>query len=62
MLIGDCQERVVAKRYVEHVELNHLFPARQSAYRHHHSSETAVVSLVNDLIRAVDGRCLLLFY
>ena len=49
-------ERVVAKRYVEHgyVELNHLFPARQSAYRHHHSSETAVVSLVNDLIRAVD--------
>jgi len=23
-------------------------------YRHHHSSETAVVSLVNDMIRAVD--------
>jgi len=52
--ISKLVERVVAKRYVEHAELNHLFPARQSAYRHHHSSETAVVSLVNDLIRAVD--------
>ena len=52
--VSKLVERVVAKRYVEHAELNHLFRARQSAYRHHHSPETPVVSLVNDLIRAVD--------
>jgi len=52
--VSKLVEQVVAKRYVEYVELNRLFPARQSAYRHHHSTETAVVNLVNDVIRAVD--------
>jgi hypothetical protein len=32
-----------------------LFAARQSAYRRHHSTETTVVSDLNDIIRAVDS-------
>jgi len=31
-----------------------LFPARQSAYRNFHSTETVVTSVLNDAIRAAD--------
>ena len=47
-------ERCVATRYVDHAERQHLFPARQSAYRKHHSTETTVVSVLNDVISAAD--------
>ena len=47
-------ERVVAARYTEHAERQSLFPERQSAYRRHHSTETVVVSVMNDVIRAAD--------
>jgi len=53
--VSKLVERVVDYQYVEHAEQNYLFPARQSAYRHQHSRETAVVSLVSDLVRAVDN-------
>jgi hypothetical protein len=48
-------ERVVASRFSGHAELNKLLPVRQSAYRRHHSTETAVVSVLNDIIRAIDN-------
>jgi Reverse transcriptase (RNA-dependent DNA polymerase) len=47
-------ERCVAARYVDHAERQYLFPARQSAYRKHHSTETTVVSVLNDVISAAD--------
>jgi len=47
-------ERLVAKRFTSHVSLHTLFPAQQSAYRPFHSTETAVLSVHNDLVRAVD--------
>src|SRR5208282_1307584 len=47
-------ERVVASRFTAHAEYNKLFPVRQSAYRRHHSTESAVVSVMNDIIRAID--------
>jgi len=31
-----------------------MLPARQSAYRRHHSTETAVLIVYNDIVRAVD--------
>ena len=48
--------RVVAARFVKHTENNHMFPARQSAYRRHHSTETTVLSVYSDMVRAVDQK------
>jgi len=48
-------ERAVAARFVAHYELNGLLPAKQSAYRRHHSTETTVLAVYNDTVRAIDG-------
>ena len=37
------------------VEFN-LLPTRQSAYRTYHSTETAVLSVHNDLVNAIDNK------
>lgn len=47
-------ERVVAERFTEHAERNKLFPSNQSAYRRYHNTETAVISVMDDIIRAID--------
>ena len=47
-------ERLVAVRYTQHAEQSDLFPKNQSAYRRYHSTETAVINVMNDIIRAVD--------
>jgi len=33
-----------------------LFPPKQTAYRQFHSIETAVLSVHNDIVRAIDNR------
>ena len=48
-------ERVVATRFAEHSSTNNLLPVQQSAYRPFHSTETAIVSVHNDLVRTVDS-------
>ena len=47
-------ERVVAARFNEHVESHNLLPSRQSAYRAHHSTETAVIDVHNRIVLNVD--------
>jgi len=47
-------ERIVTVRFVNHAESNDLFPQKQSAYRKGHSTETAVIRVLNDVIRAAD--------
>jgi len=51
-------EWVVASRFTAHAERHRLFPSNQSAYRPippiYHNTETAVVSVKNDIIRAMD--------
>jgi hypothetical protein len=47
-------ERVPARRFVDHAEQNKLFPVKQSAYRRHHSTESAVVNVMNDIICSID--------
>jgi len=43
-------ERVVARRFTMHISDSHLLPAQQSA----HSTETAVLSVHSDLVRAIE--------
>ena len=42
--ISKFLERLVARRLLIHSELNELLPRYQSAYRPHHSTETAFVN------------------
>ena len=48
-------ERLVAARFLRHVDSNSLLPDRQSAYRRFHSTETAVTVVHNGLVRAADS-------
>ena len=47
-------ERVVTIRFNEHVEAYNLLPSRQSAFRAHHSTETAVIDVHNRIVRNMD--------
>jgi len=44
-------KRVAACRFVDHADLKKLFPVKQSAYRRHHSTKSAVVKVI---IRSID--------
>jgi len=48
-------ERAVAGHLVQHCKEHHLLPAKQSAYRRFHSTETAVLVVYNDIVCAVDS-------
>jgi len=54
--ISKLAERVVARRLTSHVVEFNLLPTRQSAYRPYHSTETAVLSVHNDLVYAIDNK------
>jgi len=47
-------EKVVAARLAEHVNRHRLLPVLQSTYRPFHSTETAIVRVLNDMISVVD--------
>ena len=47
-------ERIATKQLILHADQNELFPARQSAYRRFHSTESAVLVVHNDIIRVID--------
>ena len=52
--VSKLVERAVAVRFTRHCDQNRLLPARQSAYRCHHSTETAVLIVYNDIVPSVD--------
>ena len=52
-LISKFVERVVATRFTAHAGRHKLFPSNQSSYRRHHNTETFVISVMNDIIRAI---------
>jgi Reverse transcriptase (RNA-dependent DNA polymerase) len=47
-------EKIVDAKLSEHVCRHRLMPAVQSAYRPYHSTETAVVRMLNDMIGVLD--------
>jgi hypothetical protein len=61
--ISKLIEKVVASRLIDHMQDNNLLVSFQSAYRKGHSTETALVRVHDDIVRAVDkgyGVCLVL--
>ena len=49
-------ERIVLPRIVTHLNNNNLLPSFQSAYRRHHSTETALLKASTDSLEAADNK------
>lgn len=54
--LSKVTERVVAKQLTSYLQDNTLYPKFQSAYRAHHSVETALLRVHNDILGAIDNQ------
>jgi len=54
-VISKLLERLVAKQLVKFLIDNNLLPDLQSAYRTNHSTETAILKVVADILQALDS-------
>jgi len=48
-------ERLVAQQLTDYLTENGLLPELQSAYRAHHSTETAMLKVIADILLALDS-------
>ena len=53
-IVSKVVERLVSKRLVGFLQENNLFPVEQSAYRKHHSTESALLRVISDLLSSMD--------
>ena len=54
LVLSKTLERLVTHQLVEHLNLWSLLPDAQSAYRANHSTETAVLRLLSDILDSLD--------
>ena len=55
--MSKCIEKVVASQICNHVQDNNLNEVFQSAYKRHHSTETALTKVHDDILRFIDNKC-----
>ena len=60
--VSKLVERVVASRLVSYLNDKDLTPQLQSAYRHFHSTETAILKVLLDIYCAIDSQHLSLIH
>jgi len=53
-VLSQLLERLVARQLVNYLNTARLLPDLQSAYRAHHSTETAVTKVLSDILTALD--------
>ena len=54
--ISKVTEKAAIEQLQQYLSENDLFPLLQSAYRKHHSCETALLRVLNDLLSSVDAK------
>jgi len=54
-VLSKSLERLVSQQLMAYLGENDLLPDRQSAYRAHHSTETAVLRVLSDILLALDS-------
>ena len=54
-VISKLLERLVSRQLIDYLSESRLLPDLQSAYRAHHSTETAILKVLGDILRAIDS-------